>query len=237
MGGWHSSSDLTTFISAILWRHCRGVCGYPGLYCWLICRSSGAWQKHKCYIACEGFAFAVGMVVDAAIVVLENIYRHPELGRGRIEGAIKGASEVWGAIMASAITTVVVFAPILVMDLVVGQLFRDIAIALSVAVILSLLVSITVVPALARRLLGDETDMKTQKRRLPIIDPASSAFASFICGFTKITISSRLAGIAVVASVCGLAGYGTWLFLPKLFLPTRWKQKFCISNSSDTSWV
>ena len=171
-------------------------------------------------ISLAGFAFAVGMVVDAAIVVLENIYRHRELGRGRIEGAIKGASEVWGAIMASAITTVVVFAPILVMDLVVGQLFRDIAIALSVAVILSLLVSITVVPALARRLLGDETDMKTQKRRLPIIDPASSAFASFICRFTKITISNRLAGVAVVASVCGIAGYGTWLFLPKLsYLP------------------
>ncbi|MEK9929132.1 MAG: efflux RND transporter permease subunit [Rhodospirillaceae bacterium] len=171
-------------------------------------------------ISLAGFAFAVGMVVDAAIVVLENIYRHREMGRGRIEGAIKGASEVWGAIMASAITTVVVFAPILVMDLVVGQLFRDIAIALSVAVTLSLLVSITVVPALARWLLGDKTGSIAQKRRLPIIDPAASAFASFICRFTKITISSRLAGVAVVASVCGLAGYGTWLFLPKLsYLP------------------
>ncbi|MEK9684798.1 MAG: efflux RND transporter permease subunit, partial [Rhodospirillaceae bacterium] len=171
-------------------------------------------------ISLAGFAFAVGMVVDAAIVVLENIYRHREMGRGRIEGAIKGASEVWGAIMASAVTTVVVFAPILVMDLVVGQLFRDIAIALSVAVSLSLIVSITVVPALARWLLGDKTHEVADKRRIPLIDPAASAFAHFVGRFTAITISNRLAGVAVVVTVCGLAGYGTWLFLPKLsYLP------------------
>ena len=100
-------------------------------------------------ISLAGIAFAVGMVVDAAIVVLENIFRHREQGQGRVEAAIRGANEVWGAIMASAVTTVIVFAPILVMDLVVGQLFRDIAVALSVAVLLSLIVSITVVPALA----------------------------------------------------------------------------------------
>ena len=171
-------------------------------------------------ISLAGFAFAVGMVVDAAIVVLENIYRHREMGRGPVEGAIRGANEVWGAIMASAVTTVVVFAPILVMDLVVGQLFRDIAIALSVAVTLSLIVSITVVPALARWLLGEKTHEVAEKRKIPFIDAAASAFAGFVCRFTTITISNRFAGILVVASVCGLAGYGTWLFLPKLsYLP------------------
>ena len=105
------------------------------------------------------------MVVDAAIVVLENIFRHREMGRSRLEGAVKGASEVWGAILVSALTTVVVFAPILVMDLVVGQLFRDIAVALSVAVLLSLVVSITVVPALANRLIGDGTQEKANRLR------------------------------------------------------------------------
>lgn len=171
-------------------------------------------------ISLAGFAFAVGMVVDAAIVVLENIFRHREMGRGPVEGAIRGASEVWGAIMASAVTTVVVFAPILVMDLVVGQLFRDIAIALSVAVTLSLIVSITVVPALARWLLGERTHEIVAKRRIPFLDPAAAAFANFVGRFTTITISNRLAGIAVVALVCGLAGFSTWHFLPKLsYLP------------------
>jgi len=172
-------------------------------------------------ISLAGIAFAVGMVVDAAIVVLENIYRHREMGRSKLEGAVRGASEVWGAIMASAITTVVVFAPILVMNLVVGQLFRDIAVALSVAVLLSLIVSITVVPALANKLLGDNTHDLTKRRRIPILDGFASAFVRFVTGFTRIVIHNRaLAGLVVIC-VCGLAGFGTWAFLPKLsYLPS-----------------
>ena len=171
-------------------------------------------------ISLAGIAFAVGMVVDAAIVVLENIYRHREMGRSRYEAAVRGAGEVWGAIMASAITTVVVFAPILVMDLVVGQLFRDIAIALSVAVLLSLVVSITVVPTLANRLLGDDTQDLTKTRRIPILDPLAGGFMNFVLGFTRLSTGNRLIGAMVVLVVCGVAGFSTWLFLPKLsYLP------------------
>jgi hydrophobic/amphiphilic exporter-1 (mainly G- bacteria), HAE1 family len=171
-------------------------------------------------ISLAGIAFAVGMVVDAAIVVLENIYRHREMGRSRFEGAVRGASEVWGAIMASAVTTVVVFAPILVMNLVVGQLFRDIAIALSVAVLLSLVVSITVVPTLAQRLLGDNTHEIAEKRRIPILDPLARGFVRGLLGFTRISTGNRFIGALVVLFVCGLAGFGTWKFLPKLsYLP------------------
>ena len=171
-------------------------------------------------ISLAGIAFAVGMVVDAAIVVLENIYRHRELGRSKYEGAVRGAGEVWGAIMASAVTTVVVFAPILVMNLVVGQLFRDIAIALSVAVLLSLVVSITVVPTLAQRLLGENTHLIADKRRIPVVDWLAKGFVRFVLGFTRIVIGNRAIGAAVVLFVCGAAALSTWWFLPKLsYLP------------------
>ena len=171
-------------------------------------------------ISLAGIAFAVGMVVDAAIVVLENIFRHREMGRAKLEGAIQGASEVWGAIMASAVTTVVVFAPILVMNLVVGQLFRDIAVALSVAVLLSLIVSITVVPALANKLLGNNTHKISGARNIPVIDHFARGFVHFVMGFTRIVVSNKFFAVIVIMAVSGLAAAGTWLYLPKLsYLP------------------
>ena len=102
-------------------------------------------------ISLAGIAFAVGMVVDAAIVVLENIYRLRQQGLAPREAAYEGARQVWGAILVSALTTVMVFIPILVMELEAGQLFRDIAVAISVSVILSLVVAVTVIPALTSR--------------------------------------------------------------------------------------
>ena len=115
-------------------------------------------------ISLAGFAFAVGMVVDAAIVVLENIYRLREEGKGLREAAYEGASQVWGAVLVSALTTVMVFIPILVMKLEVGQLFRDIAVAISVSVLLSLLVAVTLIPALANWLLGQKAGEGTLKK-------------------------------------------------------------------------
>ncbi|MFQ5411670.1 MAG: efflux RND transporter permease subunit, partial [Phycisphaerae bacterium] len=100
-----------------------------------------------------GLAFAVGMVVDNAIVVLENIFRHREMGKSRLQAASDGASEVWGAVLANSLTTMIVFLPILFVKEEAGQLFRDIAIAISGAVALSLLVSVTVIPTLAARYL------------------------------------------------------------------------------------
>ena len=105
-------------------------------------------------ISLAGIAFAVGMVVDAAIVVLENIFRLRQEGRSRVEAAYYGAQQVWPAVLVSALTTVMVFIPILIMDLEVGQLFRDIAVAISVSVMLSLLVAVTLIPALSYGLWG-----------------------------------------------------------------------------------
>jgi HAE1 family hydrophobic/amphiphilic exporter-1 len=104
-------------------------------------------------ISLAGMAFAVGMVVDNAIVVLENIYRHRQMGKPRFTAAYDGAREVWGAVLASTLTTVAVFVPVVFIQQEVGQLFGDIALAISGAVALSLLVSITVIPSLSAKIL------------------------------------------------------------------------------------
>jgi len=104
-------------------------------------------------ISLAGLAFAVGMLVDNAVVVLENCYRHAEMGDNAFTASVRGAKEVWGAVVASTLTTLAVFLPVLFVQEEAGQLFRDIALAISSAVGLSLIVSITVVPTAAARLL------------------------------------------------------------------------------------
>ncbi|MBB4286923.1 efflux RND transporter permease subunit [Roseospira goensis] len=172
-------------------------------------------------ISLAGIAFAVGMVVDAAIVVLENIYRLREQGYSRAAAAYHGAKQVWGAILVSALTTVMVFIPILTMEQEVGQLFRDIAVAISVAVMLSLVVAVTVIPALARRLLGRvRRQGEAHRVRLPGIDAFGRGFMWAITGLTDRLVRSRALSLAVVVGVTVAAGAVTWVFLPKLeYLP------------------
>ena len=104
-------------------------------------------------ISLAGMAFAVGMVVDNSIVVLENIYRHRQMGKARFQAAYEGAKEVWGAVLASTLTTIAVFVPVVFIQQEAGQLFRDIAIAISCAVGLSLIVAMTVIPSLSAKIL------------------------------------------------------------------------------------
>ena len=105
-------------------------------------------------VSLAGIAFAVGMLVDNAIVVLENIDRHRKMGKSSFEAAYDGAKEVRGAIVASTLTTVAVFLPVIFIQEEAGQLFRDIAIAVTCAVSLSLFVSISVIPMFSEKLFG-----------------------------------------------------------------------------------
>ena len=171
-------------------------------------------------ISLAGIAFAVGMVVDAAIVVLENIYRLRQEGLSRFEAAYKGASQVWGAVLVSALTTVMVFIPILTMEQEVGQLFRDIAVAISVSVLLSLIVSITVIPALSNRLLT-HAPTDDQLRRLPGIDHFAGWFVRNVTGFARLVVKSKAIAMATVFGIVFVASAFVWLVRPDLdYLPT-----------------
>ncbi|MDH5189499.1 MAG: efflux RND transporter permease subunit, partial [Rhodospirillaceae bacterium] len=170
-------------------------------------------------ISLAGIAFAVGMVVDAAIVVLENIYRLRQEGSSASEAAYNGAKQVWGAVLVSALTTVLVFAPILAMNLEVGQLFRDIAVAISVAVVLSLVVAITVIPALSNRLL-QKIPEAAKIERLQSLDAWAGKFTNTIVSFTHRIAHDKKLALRVVVGITVSAAVVTWTLLPKLeYLP------------------
>lgn len=97
-------------------------------------------------VSLAGISFAVGMLVDNSIVVLENIDRHRQMGKNALNACYDGAKEVLGAVLASTVTTVAVFLPIIFIQEEAGQLFRDIAIAITFSIIISLFVSVSVIP-------------------------------------------------------------------------------------------
>jgi len=100
-------------------------------------------------ISLAALAFAMGMVLDASIIVLENIVRLRERGESSKEAAQNGPEQVWGALLASTLTTVAIFLPILFLQDFAGQLFADLAFAISVAIIASLLIAVALVPTAA----------------------------------------------------------------------------------------
>lgn len=104
-------------------------------------------------ISLAGVAFAIGMTLDNNIVVLENIYRHLAMGKARAKAALDGVTEVWPAVLASTLTTVFVFLPILFIQDEAGQLYSDIAVAISASIVMSLLVATLLVPTASGRLL------------------------------------------------------------------------------------
>ena len=120
-----------------------------------------------------GLALAVGMLVDSAIVVLENIFRFNSEGYSREEAAIQGASEVGMAITASTLTTIAVFVPIMFVEGIVGTIFRDFALTVTLSLAASLVVSLTLIPMLSSKIMKVSEREKGKKRKL---QPLYNAF-------------------------------------------------------------
>jgi len=160
-------------------------------------------------ISLAGLAFAVGMVMDAAIVVLENIVRLREEGHDAHESAYLGSSQVWGALLASTATTVAIFLPVIFLKDVEGQLFADLALTIAIAVSISLLVAVTILPAAARKWLPQKG-----------LEDTHAAFWNRLAeGITRLTDPPvrRLILIAVLMSIPVIT---TWMLIPKLdYLP------------------
>jgi HAE1 family hydrophobic/amphiphilic exporter-1 len=178
-------------------------------------------------ISLAGLAFAVGMVVDNAIVVLENIDRHLAMHEPPPLAAYRGTKEVWGAILSSTLTTVAVFAPVLTIQEESGQLFYDIALAICAAVLLSLVVSITVIPTAASKF------VRNRQRRGPVVRVVHSLFGlapalSWVSdGFSRMVHLMTFPSLAgawlrtTVIAVVTVAAVGlSWmLMLPASYLP------------------
>ncbi len=164
-------------------------------------------------VSLAGMAFAIGMVIDNSIVVIENIFRHLEKGKKPLRAAVDGTKEVSGAVLASTITTLVVFLPILFIQDSAGQLFRDISLAIMASVGISMLVSVFVIPAAAAALLK-------QKNKQSISKENKKTLADYIASFVAWIIRSIKMRIAVIAlfSVGTLVGI-VMLVPPMDYLP------------------
>ncbi len=173
-------------------------------------------------ISLAGMAFAVGMVIDNSIVVLENIYRHMQMGKSRLNAAYDGAVEVWGAVFASTLTTAAVFLPIIFVEEQAGQLFRDIAIAISVSVILSLIVSITVIPTVSAKILKIAKKKEgNSSSNLWGLNTLGKKVNDLISGFVgKIIKNTALQLIVILAFTLGSV-FLSWVMLPETeYLPS-----------------
>ena len=111
-------------------------------------------------ISLSGLALGIGMLVDNSIVVIENIYRLRNEGASMVEAAIEGAREVAGAIVASTLTTVCVFAPIVFTEGITRQLFVDMGLTIAYSLLASLIIALTVVPAMASKVLKTVKEVK-----------------------------------------------------------------------------
>jgi HAE1 family hydrophobic/amphiphilic exporter-1 len=107
-----------------------------------------------------GLALGIGMLVDNSIVVLENIYRHMEMGKTRLQAALEGSREVAGAITSSTLTTLAVFVPVLFSQGVSAQTFKQLAVVVSFSLFASLLVALTIVPMMSSRMLSASTHLE-----------------------------------------------------------------------------
>ncbi len=169
-------------------------------------------------ISLIGLTLAVGLVVDDAIVVLENIIRHVENGVPPFQAALKGAREVGFTIIAISSSLVAVFIPIFFMPGVIGLLFHEFAVVVGLSIIVSAFVSLTLVPMLASRFLSDEAHKKPPG---VLVRGFEHAFNAVLRAYTR-ALDSALSYRKIVLLVA-LATFAAsvWLFviIPKGFFP------------------
>ncbi len=156
---------------------------------------------------------ATGFVVDDAIVVLENISRHADAGRGRVEAALTGAREVGFTVLSISISLIAVFIPILLMGGIVGRLFREFALTLSLAILVSLALSLTLTPMMCALFL------KPRPRGPRRFDP----FARVLRGYERTLGWALRHGILVMVVLLSTVGLNLVLFkiVPKGFFPQQ----------------
>ena len=166
-------------------------------------------------ISLSGLAVAVGMLVDNSVVVIENIYRLRSKGANVIQAAVSGAQQVAGAVTASTLTTVCVFLPIVFVEGITRQLFTDLALTMTYALLASLIVSLTLVPAMASGLLRKEKENK---------ETVMSRFLSFYEKLAAWALDHKT--IVLAASLILLAGTAVasiskgFIFMPEMDMPT-----------------
>ena len=188
-------------------------------------------------ISLLGLTLAVGLVVDDAIVMLENIMRHVEEGVPPFQAALLGSREVGFTIISISTSLVAVFIPIFFMPGVIGLLFHEFAVIVSLAIIASAFVSLTLVPMLASRFLSDEAHKKPPGYVVRLFE---RAFNSVLRGYTR-TLDAALrwrVSVLIVALLTFAATAYLFINIPKGFFPEEDVGQISVSTeaSEDTSF-
>lgn len=164
-------------------------------------------------ISLAGVAFAIGMTVDNSIVVLESIEQARRRGRDRIEAAISGIYDVWPAVLASTLTTVLVFVPILFIKQEAGQLYSDIAIAIASSIIASMLVAMLIVPAAIARFGFGKINQKSN------LDNNNQSSSRILALVNQTILSPKRRYTVIVLSLIATLGLAMRLMPPAEYLP------------------
>ncbi len=165
-------------------------------------------------ISLSGLAVSVGMLVDNSVVVIENIYRLRAKGANAIQAAVSGAQQVAGAIIASTLTTVCVFLPIVFVEGITRQMFSDLALTMTYSLMASLIVAMTLVPAMASGMLRKEKEVKTPVLNRLLVSYEKAAAWSLDHKAIVLGVSAGL--LVVTAAWSLLRGY---IFMPSLDMP------------------
>jgi multidrug efflux pump subunit AcrB len=163
-------------------------------------------------------SIAVGFVVDDAVVVIENIVRHMEEGATPLEAALKGAGEIGFTIVSITLSLIAVFIPLFLMSGYVGLLFREFAITVSVALVLSLLISLTLTPMMCARLLKPESKEHGWLYRL--LERGFDGLLKVYEAGLKIVLRHRFITLMAMLGTVALTGY-LYVLIPKGFFPQQ----------------
>lgn len=166
-------------------------------------------------ISLSGLAVAVGMLVDNSVVVIENIYRLRAKGATVIQAAVSGAGQVAGAVTASTLTTVCVFLPIVFVEGITRQLFTDLALTMTYSLMASLIVSLTLVPAMASGMLRKEHTTKAGFLETKLL-PAYEKSVRWALGHKAIVLISCAVLLVVTAVASLVQGF---IFMPTMDMP------------------
>ncbi len=163
-------------------------------------------------------SIAVGFVVDDAVVVIENIVRHLEEGASPLQAALKGAGEIGFTIVSITLSLIAVFIPLFLMSGYVGLLFREFAVAVSVALVLSLLISLTLTPMMCARLLKPQRERHGRLYRLS--ERGFDGLLNLYETGLKIVLRHRFTTLMVMLGTIVLTGY-LYVVIPKGFFPQQ----------------
>jgi hydrophobe/amphiphile efflux-1 (HAE1) family protein len=165
-----------------------------------------------------GLTIAVGFVIDDAIVMLENIYRHIEDGMRPTEAALQGAGEIGFTIVSISVSLIAVFIPLLLMGGIVGRLFREFAVTVSLTVVISAFVSLTLTPMMCARFLRQETG--THGRLYRIVEAGFDGMLSFYQRTLDVALRHKQITLGVFFATMALTGV-LFVNIPKGFFPLQ----------------